>query len=68
MPCRYVRVIITAERVILPQDGFDRRPEFHEFVARLTATVLEAAGERRRCKGVGFTRVRLQGLVEGLPG
>lgn len=44
----YVRIIITAERVILPQDGFDRRPEFHEFVARLAATVLEAAWERRR--------------------
>lgn len=43
-----MRIIITAERVIIPQDGFDRRPEFHEFVMRLLEIVLEAARVRHR--------------------
>lgn len=47
-PVRYVRIIITAERVIIPQDGFERRPEFHEFVMRLLETVLEASRVRHR--------------------
>ena len=44
----YVRLIITADRVIIPQDGFDQRPQFHDFVKRLLGAIIAAAGARQR--------------------
>ncbi len=44
----YVRLIITADRVVIPQDGFEQRPQFHEFVARLLTGIAEAAAAHQR--------------------
>lgn len=45
--CRYVQVIITAERTILPQNALGR-PEHTEFVDRLLATIKDAHHARLR--------------------
>ena len=46
--CSYVRLIITADRVVIPQDGFEQRPQFHGFVTRLLAGIAEAVAARQR--------------------
>ena len=46
--CSYVRLIITADRVVIPQDGFEQRPQFHGFVTRLLGGIVEAAAARQR--------------------
>ena len=48
MPRSYVRLIITADRVVIPQDGFEQRPQFHDFVARLLTGIAEATAARQR--------------------
>ena len=48
VPRSYVRLIITADRVVIPQDGFEQRPQFHDFVARLLTGIAEAAAARQR--------------------
>lgn len=49
---RYVQVIITAERAILPQNALGR-PEHTEFVDKLLATVKEAHQARLRAEQEG---------------
>ena len=43
-----MRIIITADEVIIPQDGFDRRPEFHDFLKLLLGSVQEEAARARQ--------------------
>ncbi len=43
-----MRLIIAADRVIIPQDGFDQRPQFHDFVKRLLGAIVGAAAARQR--------------------
>ena len=50
----YVRLIITADRVVIPQDGFEQRPQFHDFVTRLLTGITEAAAARQRREDAGI--------------
>ena len=62
-----MRLIITADRVIIPQDGFDQRPQFHGFVKRLLGAIVEAAAARQRREDAAEAPGGLGGSGEHLP-
>lgn len=65
-PHRYVQVIITAERAILPQSALGR-PEHAEFVDKLMATIKEAYVARCRLDEEGQDASLDSGKVSAIP-
>ena len=51
----HVRLIITADSVIIPQTGFERSPLSNRFAAMLEESIIEASQEKQVC----WCRVRI---------